>query len=78
MKKDDRIGVVEVTLAKIMSAPNTTLVEDLIVPGKNTSRGKIIIRADSVAASNDELEIKASAKLISRGGTCCRTDNPYL
>jgi hypothetical protein len=61
-----------------MSAQNTTLVLDLMLPGKNSSRGKIIIRADSVAASNDEVEIKASAKLISRGGTCCRTDNPYI
>lgn len=70
--------MVEVTLAKIMSAPNTTLIEDLILANKTDPRGKIIIRAESVAASNDELELRVSAKLFTRGKACCRTDNPYL
>ena len=47
-----------------MAANNTTVEMDLSVPGKTQNRGKIIIRAESVASSNDEVEMKVSAKPI--------------
>jgi hypothetical protein len=52
---------------------------DLTIPGKSTSRGKIIIRADSVKNSNDEISFNLDAIITSRqGGCCCGADNPYV
>ena len=52
---------------------------DLTVPGKSTSRGKIIVRADSVKNSNDEVSFSLAAIITARqGGMCCGADNPYV
>lgn len=60
----DHIGFCETTLSRIMSAPRQTHISDLHLPnGGDKSRGKIIVRADSVAQSNDEVTFRVSATL---------------
>lgn len=48
------------------------------MPSKNKTRGKIIVRADSVAQSNNEVVMGMSARLATRSGFCCNSDNPYV
>ena len=61
----EHIGTCETTVSRIMTSPKQTFISDLYLPksAKNKSRGKIIVRADSVAQSNDEVTMKASAVL---------------
>jgi hypothetical protein len=51
----EHIGNCETTLAKIMTSNKTTFISDLHLPNSSASRGKIIVRADSVAQSNDDI-----------------------
>mmetsp|Transcript_807 Transcript_807/g.1443 ORF Transcript_807/g.1443 Transcript_807/m.1443 type:complete len:131 (-) Transcript_807:57-449(-) len=59
------VGIHETTFAKIMSAPKQILSAKLELPGQQNpgkkSRGKIIVKAESVGDSNNEviLEIEA-------------------
>ena len=45
----EHIGNCETTISKIMSSKGQTFLSDLTLPNKTASRGKIIVRADSVA-----------------------------
>jgi len=59
----DHIGDVETTIAKIMGANNQTYITDLTIPnGGGKSRGKLIVRAESVAQSNDEVSFKVTVR----------------
>ena len=52
---------------------------DLTLPNQKAFRGKIIVRADSVAQSNHELSFRMTANIMRpMGGLCCGADNPYL
>ena len=51
----EHIGTAETTISKIMTAQRQTWMADLTLGGKPQSRGKIIVRADSVKNSNDEV-----------------------
>ena len=42
------IGIVETTVGTIVGSKQQTFIADIVVPGKTGSRGKIIVRADSV------------------------------
>ena len=55
-----------------------SLKEGMPVGPKNLSRGKIIVRADHVAQSNDEVKFRIHAQLPQQGGFCCGSDNPYV
>ena len=74
----EHIGDCETTLAKIMTSSKQTFIADLHLPNATASRGKIIVRADSVAQSNDEVSFRVRAEVTSRGGICCGGDSPYL
>ena len=75
----EHIGDCETTLAKIMTSNKTTFISDLNLPNSSASRGKIVVRADSVAQSNDDIQFRARATLNeSKGGCLCGSDNPYL
>ena len=62
-----------------MGSPKQTFMSDLALP-KNPakSRGKIIVRADAVASTNDEAHFRVSARLRSKATMCRGQDNPYL
>lgn len=73
------IGNCETTIAKIMSSRGMSFLSDLKLTNNMTSRGKIIVRADSVAQSNHEISFKIKAKITrSMGGCLCGADNPYV
>lgn len=74
----EHIGNVEATIAKIMTSMKQTFIADLNLPGHTASRGKIVVRADSVAMSNDEVTFRVRAEIQGQGGWCCGMDNPYL
>lgn len=49
------------------------------MPGKTNKRGEIIVKADSVRSSNDEIGFFAQATLNrSFAGFCCGANKPYL
>ena len=49
------------------------------MPGKTNKRGEIIVKADSVRSSNDEIGFFAQATLNrSFAGFCCGGNKPYL
>lgn len=75
----EHIGNCETTIAKIMSSKGQSFLSDLTLPNKTASRGKIIVRADSVAQSNHEISFSMKANITRRMGGClCGADNPYL
>jgi len=74
----EHIGNSETTIAKLMTANKQTFIGDLTLPGGTASRGKIVVRADSVAMSNDEVSFTVRAEIQGQGGWCCGMDNPYL
>lgn len=76
----EHIGNCETTLAKIMTSNKTTFIADLHLPGRpSESRGKIVVRGDSVAQSNDDIQFRVRANLsLSLGGCLCGSDDPYL
>jgi hypothetical protein len=57
----EHIGNCETTIARIMTATKQTFIADLTLPNQTQSRGKIIVRADSVSQSNDEVTFRVSA-----------------
>ncbi len=61
----DLIGEVEITLSRIMTTHNQSWDGDLKINGQGASRGKIIVRADSVSDSNDEIQFSLSATITS-------------
>ena len=78
-KKLEHIGTAETTVSKIMTAQRQTWMADLTIGGKSQSRGKIIVRADSVKNSNDEVSFALTALIIAtQAGWCCGADQPYL
>jgi hypothetical protein len=76
----EHIGNCETTLAKIMTSNKTTFIGDLFLPSDaSKSRGKIVVRGDSVAQSNDDIQFRARANLTtSFGGCLCGSNDPYL
>jgi hypothetical protein len=71
----DIIGHVETTMANIMGSRGQTFTADLTMPGKEVSRGKIIVRAESLNHSNKEVSLQFSAmnllnKTSGCGGMC--------
>ena len=76
----EHIGDCETTLAKIMTSNRTTFISDLHIPSNpSASRGKIVVRGDSVAQSNDDVSFRVRANLTeSKGGCLCGSDSPYL
>jgi hypothetical protein len=49
------------------------------LPGKTNKRGEIIVKADSVKSSNDEIGFFAEATLNTGFAGCfCGSDKPYL
>jgi hypothetical protein len=62
-----------------MGSNRQTYVADLVDTKSTASRGKLIIRLDNVAMSNDEVRFKASATLTPMGNFCCAgVNNPYF
>ena len=61
----EHIGNCETTLSRIMTSQRQTFIQDLTLPDKpGKARGKIIVRADSVSDTNDDVILKASADLV--------------
>ena len=76
--KLEHIGNVETTLGRIVGAQRQTFLEDLKIPGKNVPRGKLILRADSLKESNNEVEMKFSASGLPDKATClCGSNDPF-
>ena len=59
----EHIGDCETTVAKIMASKGQSFLSDLTLPKKTASRGKIIVRADSVAQSNHEISFRVTANI---------------
>lgn len=73
--KLDHIGDCETTISNIMGAKRQTFVSPLNLPGNKQYRGEIIVKADSVKMSNDEIGFITSATLFnSFKGFCCGAD----
>jgi C2 domain len=62
-QKKDFIGQTETTVARIIGSVRQTYLDDLTLENNKTSRGKIIVRLDSVNVSNDEVRMKVRASL---------------
>ena len=60
-KRLEHIGSIETTLSKIMTAQKQTWTSDIFLPNGGKSRGKIVVRADPVAHSNNEIFMNVSA-----------------
>jgi hypothetical protein len=56
-------GQNETTLGKIIGSSKQTYVGDLLDNKSTATRGKIVIRLDTVNISNDEVRMKLSATL---------------
>jgi hypothetical protein len=78
--KLELIGEAETTLGAIMGAKNQTFMADLTMPGQTKSRGKIIIRGDSIKESNWEISMKIGARNLPSTTTClfCSNNNPFF
>jgi len=74
----NHIGVCQTTVSKIMCSSRQTFIGDLKLPGKEQMRGKIIVRADSVKSSNDEVDMTIKVRVESKAGICCGADTPYV
>jgi hypothetical protein len=87
----DLIGFYEIPLNKLLTCPKQTMRDQLMFnhpdgsPSKGKSRGRIIIRADSVTDSNYEMTVNVTAMLVSKRRTkltfgCFHgyPNNPYL
>lgn len=62
-----------------MGSNRQTYLADLTDTKSTSSRGKLIIRLDSVAISNDEARMRVRADLIAKGGCCfAGVNNPYI
>ena len=58
---------------------NQQLKTHLVLPGKNESRGQIIIRAEKVTVSNDNIYFSAKAfNLPSNITWLCGNDDPFF
>ncbi len=77
--KREFIGKCETTIGKIIGAPRQTFLSDLTLENDKKSRGKIIVRLDSVSKNNDEVRMKLSARLTPKATLCCDgINNPYF
>lgn len=78
----EHIGNCETTVQSIMASRNMTYVNDLTLPKqkKSKSRGKVIIRAEQVNYSNDDVKFKAKITgLTSKKGIfCCFSNDPFV
>ena len=77
----EHIGNIETTLGEIMGSVGTTLIGDLYLPKKKKkkSRGKIILRAEKVATTNDLIYFHAKVKsLISNRGFFWGSNDPFF
>lgn len=77
----EHIGSIETSLGAIMGSMNTTLMGDLYLPNKAKpkSRGKIILRAEKVATSNDLVYFSINIRnLKSNKGWFCGSDDPFI
>ena len=55
------IGETKLKLGQVMGAPNLTFINDITLPGRVESRGKLVLRADSINSSNDEIQLSIKA-----------------
>ena len=76
----DHIGDCETTVSRVMGSRRQTFEGDLTLTNDKAkkSRGKMVVKADALALSNNDVIISVSARLNSIGAFCCNTDNPYL
>ena len=68
-------------MSRIMSAKGLTYQSQLLVPGSEiANRGTIIIRADVISKSNDDIfmRVKASLYPLTTLGCCAGVNNPYF
>jgi len=73
------IGIVETTVGAIVGAKQQTFVADVLVPGKASSRGKLIVRADSVKESNIDVTMRVGGRNLPNSSSClCANNNIYL
>lgn len=84
--KDDLIGTHECSINLLLTAPDQTLKQELVMPNqeKKEKRGKIILKADAVSGTNHEFKVDVSFSvntLEKKGFLCfCKGyhDRPYL
>ena len=75
----EKIGDFETTLGEIMGSQGLTLEGDLTLPKKKKSRGKIILRTEKVATSNDIIYFSVNINnLKSNKGWLCGSDDPFI
>ena len=75
----EHIGNCEVKLGKIVGSQKQTFLGELTLPGKSASRGKLIVRADAIKETNNEIQMKVSCSALpDRGGCFCGGNNPFL
>ena len=73
----DYIGACETTIGKIAGARNQTFIGEL-VNKKGHKRGTIIVRAESVKASNNDVVMKLSGKKIANVEGFFGKSDPFL
>lgn len=71
----DMIGSTETTLGTIMGTKGQTFLAELQVPNKKGSRGKIVVRADSIKDSNWEAQMKINGMNLPNNAVCFCLDN---
>ena len=73
------VGYVETTIGQIVGTKNQTFMADLTLKGSSKSRGKIIVRADSVKESNWEAALRISARNLPTSVSClCGSNNIFF
>jgi Ca2+-dependent lipid-binding protein len=73
------IGSVETTVGSIVGSRQQTFIGDVVLPGKTASRGKLIVRADSVKESNMEITMRVGGLNLPTTASClCANNNIYL
>ena len=74
------IGIVETTVGTVVGSKQQTFMGELFIPGKaQKSRGKIIVRADSVKESNIEVKMRVGGRNLPSTSAClCSNNNIYL
>lgn len=73
----DYIGACEATIGKIAGARNQTFITDLVNKGGH-KRGTLIVRAESVKASNNDVVMKLGGKKIANVEGFFGKSDPFL
>lgn len=75
----DIIGFCETTIGTIVGSKQQTFMAELSLPGSKRSRGKLIVRADSVKESNMEVILKVRGRNLPSSASClCANNNIFL